>query len=92
MFTSLEHTTTKMQKVTSLSNITVTQQILNEALEKVSLLTGLSQAESLALTRQLLLGKTHNNEKTDRLVNITSQTPVAILEHTEVKFISNLFH
>lgn len=92
MFTSLEHTTTKMQKVTSLSNVTVTQQILNEALEKVSLLTGLSQAESLTLTRQLLLGKTHNSEKNDRLVNITSQIPVAVLEHTEVKFISNLFH
>jgi len=91
MFTTINHPTNKVQNKSSLSNNNVTGQVLDEALEKVSLLTGLNQAESLALLTQQLL-KNYNSVLGTALVNSQQQIPVAVLEHNEIKFISNLFH
>jgi|GEM_PF-4539432 len=92
MFNAVEDNTTKMKKVTLSLKEKVTQKILDEALNKISSLTGLSHTESLALTNQLLSEKVDNSSDKTGLSELSSKTPEAILEQNEVKFISNLFH
>ncbi|AAZ25568.1 MULTISPECIES: hypothetical protein [Colwellia] len=82
MFTKITHTTDSL-----LSNEGVTSLIVNDALRKISQLTGLSQQQAFALLSSQVTQQYNN---TDHREIIKVQAP--LLEQKESQFISSLFN
>jgi hypothetical protein len=97
MLTARHYISARTQTSAALTKESISQEILDDALNKIAQLTGLSISESQTLLTQQLLSKTHSSNKNEEnsqvyFQNTQMRNMGAILDRNEVNFISNLFH